>query len=533
MSGMDTRSMSRLMGITSLNDPGTHQDGSACPSPGDENVIDTLYEQEEEAMRRDGLAEELENESESKVEVESKIEESELSEFKTPHEGKGATPSRSTPTPGEHLPGLWAGSGGLMTKKFGIDEETLIEEEKRLELEMRHCEMILKRVKLDAMKNEISKLSLEKINKTGLSVTSDQQDKAGLAIQARRREMLKVAISDFKRGDADEAMNSIANFNVVLKACGLETVAYFEETGSKDEEVDLGTLVRRFVSKDYDVVASMRAEFGERGGKGSEMMRHLRECFINPLVYESTDAETELLNVDWQAMMELDGTKIKAALDKVWAITKLMPQGRGGTEEGWIAYVLDRTPSALANEYYRQMMHESFAVQQRAASSTRSFAVLLAKARNNMMRRSTMFKQNMLDGEPPKDVPPRASVHEKNHLDKGCPRCQLFGCAKAFKIDSECDVFGEPTWERVARIAKNEKYKLKVDTYRMEKKQDALVYETAPFTNYHACDFLSNKEYTALVDSLLDEEDDVEPEFSMYKCQMIKDGTYYSKAAEN
>ena len=53
------------------------------------------------------------------------------------------------------------------------------------------------------------------------------------------------------------------------------------------------------------------------------------------------------------------------------------------------------------------------------------------------------------------------------------------------------------------------------------------------FTNYHACDFLSNKEYTALVDSLLDEEDDVEAEFSMYKCQMIKDGTYYSKAAED
>ena len=50
----------------------------------------------------------------------------------------------------------------------------------------------------------------------------------------------------------------------------------------------------------------------------------------------------------------------------------------------------------------------------------------------------------------------------------------------------------------------------------------ALTYETAPqFTNYHACDFLSNKDYTALVDSLLDDEDDVEAEFSMYKCQMI------------
>ena len=35
-------------------------------------------------------------------------------------------------------------------------------------------------------------------------------------------------------------------------------------------------------------------------------------------------------------------------------------------------------------------------------------------------------------------------------------------------------------------------------------------------------------EYAALVDSLLDDEDDVESEFSMLKCQMIEDGTYYA-----
>ena len=102
---------SRLMGLTA-NESSTHQDGSTCPSPGDEDVPVTLYEQEEEAMRRDGLAEELENKNEGEVEVETKIEESELGEFKTPNEGKGATPSRSTPTPGDRLPGLWAGSGG-------------------------------------------------------------------------------------------------------------------------------------------------------------------------------------------------------------------------------------------------------------------------------------------------------------------------------------------------------------------------------------------------------------------------------------
>ena len=84
--------------------------------------------------------------------------------------------------------------------------------------------------------------------------------------------MLKVVVSEFKRGDADEALNSVANFNFVLKACDLEGVAYFEKVGSTDEETDFSTLVRRFVSKDAGVVASMRAEFGERGGVGSEMM---------------------------------------------------------------------------------------------------------------------------------------------------------------------------------------------------------------------------------------------------------------------
>ena len=95
-----------------------------------------------------------------------------------------------------------------------------------------------------------------------------------------------------------------------------------------------------------------------------------------------------MLKVDWKKMMKGDGTKVKAALDKVWVITKLMPAGRGGTEGGWIKYVLDRTPAALGMvEYYQQIVTESVEVQQMAAKSTRSFAVSLAKATNNMLRR--------------------------------------------------------------------------------------------------------------------------------------------------
>ena len=105
-------------------------------------------------------------------------------------------------------------------------------------------------------------------------------------------------------------------------------------------------------------------------------MRHLRDNCVDPLVYESTDAETELLKVNWTKMMEGDGSKIKAGLNKVWVITKLMPAGGEGTDAGWIIYVLDRTPAALAVEYYCQLMSESVGahsiwVQRKAAKSTR------------------------------------------------------------------------------------------------------------------------------------------------------------------
>ena len=149
-----------------------------------------------------------------------------------------------------------------------------------------------------------------------------------------------------------------------------------------------------------------------------------------------------------------------------------------------------------------------------------------------MMRRDSMFNKDkssdlpMLDGEPPLGLPPQVNAHE-NHREKGCPKCLLFGCAKAFQEESECDVFGKPTTARLARIAKMEKYKKKVDEYRKEKKQDALYYGgTAAMTHYNATDFMSNAEYSALVESLVDEEDEVEVELSLYKTQMIKDGTY-------
>ena len=45
--------------------------------------------------------------------------------------------------------------------------------------------------------------------------------------------------------------------------------------------------------------------------------------------------------------------------------------------------------------------------------------------------------------------PPKFSMREKVDREKGCLRCHLFGCAKAFDDKKECDVCGKPTVERV------------------------------------------------------------------------------------
>ena len=48
-------------------------------------------------------------------------------------------------------------------------------------------------------------------------------------------------------------------------------------------------------------------------------------------------------------------------------------------------------------------------------------------------------------------------------------------------------------------------------------------------STHMASDDLSDADYSALVESVIDDEDDVEAEFSMLKCSMIEDETYHEK----
>ena len=83
---------------------------------------------------------------------------------------------------------------------------------------------------------------------------------------------------------------------------------------------------------------------------------------------------------------------------------------------------------------------------------------------------------------------------------------------------------------RAVQIAKGSViYKEKVDKKREIFNKKPIGYAGMK-TSTHAVssyDELSDEAYSALVESLIDEEDDMESEFSMYNCAMIKAGTYY------
>ena len=203
---------------------------------------------------------------------------------------------------------------------------------------------------------------------------------------------------------------------------------------------------------------------------------------MDSFVYESTDPEVDLQQVNWVSVMKGGGTEIKTSLDKVWAMTKLMPEGRRGTERFWIKHAMYRVPPSLAFEYHRHIVNESMETQQKAASSTRAFAVQLAKARNTMLRRANIskggFESSNEEKDEEKDEPPLSNaMHQKEWRDKGCSKCKLFGCPRGYDEANECDIVGTPTFERVQKIKAMERYMTKVNKYRQEEKKTALDYD--------------------------------------------------------
>ena len=365
----------------------------------------------------------------------------------------------------------------------------------------------------------------------------------------------KVTIKSIKRSTCKEIENSVYKFEEDLELMKLLDVADGSRIGSIDEEKRLKRAILRWVGDDERIMTSMRTKMG-KASAGSDAYEHIMLYFVKPMVGDGADAEKAFLKVDYVVMFSGTQEMMHSAFDEFVNIVDRLPAGRRGEAADWVQHLSGQVPPDLYTEYDRLLRTLTSSEQRKASEDVETFALYLGKALSKLRSRTP---------QPPAPVDPPASLstHEQRHHDdrrggkmerradvipghprlvdtygnefNTCPLCSFKACPKANNPDGICDVCDEISETRAALIAKGSNiYKEKIDKKRKLFMKAPINY-VGMKTSTHAvsCDELSNEAYSALVESLIDEEDDIEAEFSMYKCQMIKDGTYYAKPTAN
>ena len=145
MLGVDTRAMSKAnMGYQAVDAAGSHQNGKHLLGSIPGCDYNKLFDLEEEAMWLDALTEEKKKaipKYDFKEDHENITREDEFS--MTPLQGKGIGATTS-PEQAGLVQGFSAGSGEAVTKKFVIsDEEAMVEELRRLDMEVKQYDILL------------------------------------------------------------------------------------------------------------------------------------------------------------------------------------------------------------------------------------------------------------------------------------------------------------------------------------------------------------------------------------------------------
>ena len=269
------------------------------------------------------------------------------------------------------------------------------------------------------------------------------------------------------------------------------------------------------------------------------------------MVGDGADVERAFLKVDYLKMFTGNQEMMHASIDEFVNIIDRLPPGRRGEAADWVNNPSEQVPPDLYTEYDRLFRTLTSREQRKASEDVETFALYLGRALSKLRSRQ-------LPPAPVEADPASLSTHEQRRDDRrgggrlerlpnvipvhprlvdsfgkafnACPDCTFKMCPKPDDPNGICDVCDEVSETRAAQIAKgSDIYKEKVDKKRVLFNKKPIYYAVKK-VNLHATpsDGLSDEAYSSLVESLLDDEDDVESEFSMLKCAMIEDGTYYA-----
>ena len=108
----------------------------------------------------------------------------------------------------------------------------------------------------------------------------------------------------------------------MLMDLGLFNEAYHVAADSRDPELqsELAQLVMKWVESDETVVTDLRTSSAGASVAdlcGSNLIAHVKQLFIEPLVNEQNDAEDELEKFKWAEAFSGDGRKLLDWLNKL------------------------------------------------------------------------------------------------------------------------------------------------------------------------------------------------------------------------
>ena len=199
----------------------------------------------------------------------------------------------------------------------------------------------------------------------------------------------KVDVPKIEHASSADAENSLWAFFGACDVLGLLQVAKGDKEGTAAQQKQLGRLVRRWTKEDKAISTSLRTQFGQDGGSGSEMTNHVINHFITPRVSQYADAEAELEAYSWNKLFSSSPEVMKAMMDDIINLLHRQPRQPETGDAYWVNYVRERMDYTFANALSWHMQTVPSDVQQLAATSLLTFAVEMSKAKTNELRRAS------------------------------------------------------------------------------------------------------------------------------------------------
>ena len=187
-----------------------------------------------------------------------------------------------------------------------------------------------------------------------------------------RRTVGLSALKLFKRGTADEALNSEWLFLADLEKLNLREIAvHGPKPGAGEDDVrgpaadsDLSNITVEWVSLDSSIVTEMRQLDVMFRAKGHARLRHVIKEYVDPHRADGEDARLRTSAFDWARIMHMSTDEAKAHITTFVSYIGLIPPDERGADKVWVERIRESLPPECSSELQAQMSHhpESFTV---------------------------------------------------------------------------------------------------------------------------------------------------------------------------